>query len=330
MMNGFLVVRWNFDPELVNIFGLEIRWYGLMWALAILVGSLLFVQFVRREGLKSKVADSIFIYGTLATVIGARLGHCFFYDPGYYIANPLQILNIRDGGLASHGAAVGLLIGLWLFSKKNKLPYLWGLDRIMIAVAIGGTLIRLGNLFNSEIYGHATTLPWGFIFERNGETVPKHPTQLYEALCYFLLFFLLCFLYYKKDLARRRPGLIFGVALIGIFLSRFFIEFVKEVQVDFENNMFLDMGQWLSIPFIILGVVMIVYGLRHKVTPPPLADPSFFPKRKDKNKTAAKAGPKTETKAKAEPKPAAKPAAGAPVKKSGGKPAPGAKGGRKK
>ena len=215
MINGFLAIVWDFDPTFFRIFGLEIRYYGLMWALAILIGSLFFVQAVRREGLRSNVADSIFIYGTLATVIGARLGHCFFYDPAYYLANPLQILNIRDGGLASHGAAVGLLIGLWLFSRRNKLPYLWALDRIMIPVAIGGALVRLGNLFNSEIYGHATDLPWGFIFVRAGEVVPKHPTQLYEALCYLLLFFVLCFLYYKKDLARKRPGLLFGVALIA-------------------------------------------------------------------------------------------------------------------
>lgn len=302
MNNVFLTVVWNFDPTLIRPFGLDIRYYGLMWALAILIGSLFFVQFVRREGLPAKVADSIFIYGVLATVIGARLGHCLFYDPMFYLANPVEIFKIRDGGLASHGAAIGLLIGLWLFSKKNKLPYLWSLDRIMIPVGIGGALVRLGNLFNHEIYGHETDLPWGFQFITNLSawqkgadpiyTAPSHPTQIYEALCYMALFLLLCWLYYRKDTARRHPGLMFGVALIGVFLSRFLIEFVKNPQTDFENAMMLNMGQWLSVPFVLLGIYMIIYGIRHKVTPPPLADTSFFPKSTEQSGTNKKKGKK--------------------------------------
>ena len=292
MTNGFLSVVWDFDPTMLKVFGLDIRWYGLMWVLAIIIGTRFFVQAVRREGLPAKVADSIFIYGVIATMLGARLGHCLFYDPGYYLADPVELLNFRDGGLASHGAAIGLLIGLWLFSRRNRLPYVWSLDRIMVPVAVGGALVRLGNLFNHEIYGGPTDLPWGFSFVRNvggwinGEAPVhgpfSHPTQIYEALCYLLLFGLLCWLYYKKDTARRYPGLMFGVALIGIFLSRFMIEFVKEVQEPFEEKMIdaigINMGQMLSIPFIIAGVVMIFYGLRHKVTPPPLADRSFWPK----------------------------------------------------
>lgn len=305
-MNVFLAVVWDFNPTFFRIFGLDIRFYGLMWALTILIGSLFFFQFVRREGIPDKVADSIFLYGTLATIIGARLGHCLFYEPAHYLANPVEILKFRDGGLASHGAAIGLLIGLWLFSRRNKLPYLWSLDRIMIPVAIGGSLVRLGNLFNSEIYGRATDLPWGFIFVRNGETVPMHPTQIYEALCYLLLFFILCWLYYKKDMARRHPGLIFGVALIGTFLSRFLIEYVKLPQVAFEEGMRINMGQILSIPFIIVGVVMVVYGLRHKVVPPPLTSTAFFPKPvkkgADKPKPATSGNPKQTAPAKAAPK----------------------------
>ncbi len=288
MGNSFLSVVWDFDPTLAKIFGLDIRWYGLMWALAIAIGTLFFIQAVRREGLPSKVSDSIFIYGFIATVLGARLGHCLFYNPEYYLANPVELLNFRDGGLASHGAAIGLLIGLWLFSRQNKLPYMWSLDRIMVPVAVGGALVRLGNLFNHEIYGGPTDLPWGFSFVENlgawmkgAEPVHgafSHPTQIYEALCYLLLFGILCWLYYKKDMARRRPGLMFGVALIGIFLSRFLIEYVKNPQEAFEENMVINMGQILSIPFIIAGVVMIIYGMKHKATPPPLADKSFWSK----------------------------------------------------
>ncbi len=259
-----LSITWNFDPVAFTIFGLEVRYYGLMWVAAILIGARFFDNFCRREGLPSKVSDSIFIYGTLATILGARLGHCLFYDPMEYLSRPWTIVTgFRDGGLASHGAAIGLLIGLWLFSRKNRLPYVWSLDRIMIPVGIGGAAVRLGNLFNSEIFGVATDLPWGFEFLRSNkwlyEYAPAavHPTQIYEALCYLATFGLLCWLYYGRDLARRRPGLLFGVGLVGVFLTRFFIECIKTEQSAFEKGMLLDMGQWLSIPFILAGGYMI-------------------------------------------------------------------------
>ncbi len=235
-----------------------------MWVAAILIGARFFDNFCRREGLPSKVSDSIFVYGTVATIVGARLGHCLFYDTMEYLRQPWTIVTgFRDGGLASHGAAIGLLIGLWLFSRKNRLPYVWSLDRIMIPVGIGGAAVRLGNLFNSEIFGVATDLPWGFEFLRSNkwlyEYAPAavHPTQIYEALCYLATFGLLCWLYYGRDLARRRPGLLFGVGLVGVFLTRFFIECIKTEQSAFEKGMLLDMGQWLSIPFILAGGYMI-------------------------------------------------------------------------
>lgn len=213
-----LSIVWNFDPVFFSIGSLDIRYYGLMWALAILIGAKFFDNFCKREGLPPKVSESIFIYGTLATIIGARLGHCLFYDPMEYLSKPWTIITgFRDGGMASHGAAIGLLIGLWLFSRKNKLPYIWSLDRIMIAVGIGGAVVRLGNLFNSEIFGMATTLPWGFEFVRSAKWVNEfapaavHPTQIYEALCYLITFGILCWLYYAKDIARRRPGILFGI-----------------------------------------------------------------------------------------------------------------------
>ncbi len=259
-----LFVEWDFNPVFVNLGGLEIRYYGLMWALAIFMGAKFFDYFCKNEGIKPEVSESIFVYGTLATVLGARIGHCIFYEPEVYLVAPWKIFTeVRNGGMASHGAAMGLLLGLWLFSRRWKLPYIWSLDRIMVPVAIGGAAVRFGNLFNSEIFGEATTMPWGFKFLRshtwNVDYAPLacHPTQLYEALCYIVTFVVLYVMYFKRDAGRKRPGAMFGVALQGVFLTRFLLEFIKTTQVDFEDGMILDMGQWLSIPFVILGFFMI-------------------------------------------------------------------------
>ena len=276
-------IFWDFDPVMLRIGGsFEIRYYGLMWALAIGLAAVMFDRFVKREGLPEKVSESIFYFGTLATIIGSRVGHCLFYEPDKYLAEPLRILtDIRDGGMASHGAAIGLLIGLWLFSRRNKLPYLWSLDRIMIVVAIGGAFVRFGNLFNSEIIGAPTDSPWGFIFARLYPAgtpveamVARHPAQIYEALCYIATFVVLMWLYYKRDMARRRPGLMFGVGLIGIFLTRFLIEFIKENQEAFEESWTLNMGQWLSVPFIVMGIALIVYAVRRPEVKPVVAAPA--------------------------------------------------------
>ncbi len=266
-----LFIDWSFNPVAFTIPGidLEIRYYGLLWALAIYAGARMFDHFCDREGLPRSVSESAFLYGALATIIGSRLGHCLFYEPSYFLSNPLEIITgIRNGGMASHGAAVGLLFGLWLFSRKNKLPLLWGLDRVMVAVSIGGAMVRFGNLMNSEIFGHPTTMPWGFRFldsglwQRVAAPLACHPTQIYEALCYIVTYIVLMVMYYRWDMGRKRPGVMFGAGLIGIFLTRFFIEFMKFEQVEFEQGMLLDMGQWLSIPFIALGVYMIVRGYK--------------------------------------------------------------------
>ena len=264
MMNSLLplFVRWDVHPTLFTFGPGEIRYYGLMWALALGISAYIFSNLIKREGYSDKMFDSVFWYGVLSTIIGARLGHCLFYDPGYYLTHPVEILYIHQGGLASHGAAVGLLVGLWLFSRKNKMPYMWSLDRIAIAVCIAGALVRIGNLMNSEIYGEATSLPWGFVFVRAGETVPMHPTQIYEALAYLILFVVLCWMYYRKDVARKRPGVMFGIFLIALFGFRFFVEFIKNPQEEFERGMLLDMGQWLSVPFVILGVVILYRALK--------------------------------------------------------------------
>mgnify|MGYP002547212666 CR=1 FL=1 len=275
------VVTWTVDPAIFTIFTREIRWYGLFFAIGFLLGYQIEDKIFKHDNAPAGWCDKIFIYVVIATVIGSRLGHCLFYDPGYYLTHPIEILDIRQGGLASHGAAFGLLLGLWLFSRKNKMPYIWSLDRISIAVAISGVAVRLGNLMNSEIYGTVTSLPWGFIFVRDGETLPKHPTQIYEALCYLVLFIILWWMYYKKDTARRRPGLMFGFFLIVLFGTRFLIEFIKNPQEDFEVNMLLNMGQLLSIPFILTGIVILWCALRK----PPL-DPA--PLKKSFSGTPAK------------------------------------------
>ena len=266
-----LVVTWDVNPALFHLGSFEVRYYGVLWAVALGISAYIFHHIMIREGLSEKTFDSVFWFGVISTVLGSRLGHCLFYDPGYYLTHPVEILDIRQGGMASHGAAVGLLIGLWLFSRKNKLPYIWSLDRISIVVAISGVAVRLGNLMNSEIYGTVTSLPWGFIFVRDGETLPKHPTQIYEALCYLVLFVILLWMYYKKDLARRRPGVMFGFFLIILFGTRFLIEFIKNPQEDYEQHMVLNMGQQLSIPFIVAGVVILWRALKQApLTPSPL------------------------------------------------------------
>lgn len=260
-------ILWDWDPTLIMIGNLDIRWYGLMWAIAILAAERVCYFTFKREGLPSQTLESAFIWIVLGTFIGARVGHCLFYEPEVYLAEPWRIVtDIRNGGMASHGATIGIFLGIWIFVKRNHLPFIWGLDRIAIVAPLSGAIIRLGNLFNSEIVGYPTDLPWGFQFPRCIEDrylesladVPaRHPAQLYEALCYLLTFALIMWLYYRKDLGRRRPGFLFGVAMIGIFLTRFFIEFLKERQVAFEESMALDMGQLLSIPFILLGIYMI-------------------------------------------------------------------------
>ena len=260
---------------------LDIRWYGLMWAIAILVAERILAFAFKREGLPSRTIESAFLWIVLGTFIGARVGHCLFYEPETYLAEPWRIITgIRDGGMASHGATIGIILGVWGFTRRNHLPFIWGMDRIAIVAPLSGAVIRFGNLFNSEIVGYPTDVAWGFKFvrhdayrawvEHNGdvpaeiiENIPaRHPAQLYEALCYLVIFAVVMYLYFRKDMGRRRPGVLISIALIGIFTLRFFIEFLKERQVDFEEGMSLDMGQLLSIPFIVIGIIILVIALR--------------------------------------------------------------------
>ena len=271
---NLLAVVWDFDPTFINIGGFEIRWYSLTWVAALLFGGWLFSYFCKREGKPNKVSDVTFMYIALGTILGARLGHCLFYEPEVYLREPLKIITgIRDGGLASHGAAIGIVLGIWLSSRKNHVPVLWTADRLGIIAPMSGAMIRFGNLFNSEIFGHETDLPWGFQFIRsdkwNEDFAPNacHPTQIYEALCYIVCFVILFVLYRYTKVAQRK-GFIFGAAMVGIFLSRFIIEFVKNNQETFEDGMMFNMGQWLSVPFIVAGIIfMVAAWFYHKEKP---------------------------------------------------------------
>jgi phosphatidylglycerol---prolipoprotein diacylglyceryl transferase len=258
-------ITWNIDPELFSLGPIHIRWYGLLWALGIWLTLIITQKIYKHEKLPDQWLDKLFIYTVAGAVIGARIGHCLFYNPAYYLANPWEILYIWQGGLASHGGAIGILISTYLYNKKvSKKGFIWVFDRLVIGVAVAGAMIRLGNLMNSEIYGGPTTLPWGFIFLRDGQTEPMHPTQIYEVLYCLITFGITYWLYWKKE-AYKRTGSIFGVFLIGIFFSRFLIEFVKNNQETFENDMFLNMGQILSLPFVIWGI-WLIYNSKNKVT----------------------------------------------------------------
>ncbi|MBO5700291.1 MAG: prolipoprotein diacylglyceryl transferase [Bacteroidales bacterium] len=256
-----LFVNWDVDPILLSIGNFQIRYYGLLFITGFYLGYYMFRYFFRREEKPLDLLDALLWTLMICTVVGARLGHCLFYQPDYYLANPGEILKVWEGGLASHGGTIAIMIGMWWFIKKygrkHNFGYIWLLDRLAIATAFAAMFIRLGNLMNSEIYGHQTSLPWGFIFLQNGETVAKHPTQLYEALCYLGTGIVL-FCIYKYALPKIKEGLLLGIFFIGIFFSRFLIEFVKENQVSFEEGMTLNMGQLLSIPFVLLGIFLIV------------------------------------------------------------------------
>ncbi|MCW0482127.1 prolipoprotein diacylglyceryl transferase [Gaoshiqia sediminis] len=262
MQSLIAFIHWNVDPEIFHLGPLSVRWYGLMFATGFLFGYYQGEWMFKFEKLDTRWLESLFIYLIVATVIGARLGHVLFYGWDYYSQHPAEILKVWHGGLASHGGALGIFIALILWSRKvSKRSVLWVLDRVVVPTALVAALIRTGNLMNSEIYGVETSLPWGFIFERNGETVAKHPTQIYEAFSYLATYGVMLFLYWKTNL-RKREGLIVGVFFIMIFLSRFLIEFIKEDQEAFEATMSLNMGQWLSIPFVLGGLFLVLRALK--------------------------------------------------------------------
>lgn len=249
-------ITWDVSPEIFRIGSFAIRWYGLLFALSFVVGYQIISKIYADEKRTQKDMESLTITMIIGTIIGARLGHCFFYDPGYYLSNPAKILAVWEGGLASHGAAIGILLALWYYVRKRpKFTMLWVLDRVVIVVALAGFFIRLGNFFNSEILGRAAEVPWAVVFSRIDE-IPRHPAQLYEAFSYLFIFVFLYFSYRKAE-GNVAPGSFFGWFLVLVFGARFVIEFYKEVQSPFEAGLPLDMGQLLSIPFVLAGVYFL-------------------------------------------------------------------------
>jgi len=250
-------IHWNANPIFftIPIIHWPVRWYGVSWALAFFVSNLIMGKIFKTEKRPETQLDSLTFYIVIATLVGARLGHCFFYDADRYFSNPLEILKIYEGGLASHGAAVGIFIGIYLYCRKFKENILWLLDRMMVVVPIASFFIRFGNFMNSEIIGRVTHVPWAIIFTSVDQN-PRHPTQMYEAIYYLILFILMYFLWSKKrnDFGK---GFMFGFYLVLMFTFRFLIEFLKENQSPFENEMFINMGQVLSLPFIIWGMIMV-------------------------------------------------------------------------
>lgn len=276
-------ITWDVDPVIFEIFGRGIRWYGLFFALGLLIlGPMIEGRIWKREKLNPEWMNSLFVYVVLGTILGARLGHVLFYDPSYYLANPSKIFAVWEGGLASHGGTIGIIVAVWIYSRRvTKRSMLWTLDRLAVPTGLAAALIRLGNLMNSEIFGRPTDLPWGFVFPRASEfagyaekglTIPAcHPTQVYEAVAYLLVFALCMYLYWGRDAARRYPGLILGYFLLGVFGFRLFVESIKNVQESWEIGLVqhygLNMGQFLSIPFILAGLGLIIYAYRHPVDP---------------------------------------------------------------
>lgn len=269
-MDTLSFITWNPDVEWFSLGFLHIRYYSVCWIIGLLLAYLIVQRLYKQQNIDSKLFEPLFLYCFFGILIGARLGHCLFYDAAFYLAHPLEMIlpfrHTASGwiftgyeGLASHGGTLGLMIALWLYVRKTKVNIVRVLDNIAIATPITACFIRLGNLMNSEIVGLPTTLPWGFIFVRNGEDFARHPAQLYEALAY-LIIFIIGWIIYKKYPKKVGSGFFFGFCLSTIFIFRFFVEFAKEVQVDFEQGMTLNMGQWLSIPFIIIGIAFMIGG----------------------------------------------------------------------
>ena len=271
-MDGIL--NWNVDPVIVMITdSFPLKYYGALFATGLLLGYYIVRNIYKKERLSLDNLDSLLVYVIVGTILGARLGHCFFYEPEYFFKYPIEILLpiqkiagvykfVGFQGLASHGGTIGVLIAIVLYCKKYKVNFLGLLDRMAIGVPVTGAFIRLGNFMNSEIYGKPTNGNWGVVFQRD-DLIPRHPTQLYEAFSYLLIFGILFFMI-KSEKIKQTNGLIFGCFLTLLFLARFIIEFFKENQEAFENNMLLNMGQILSIPFILIGLTLIIWKSKAK------------------------------------------------------------------
>lgn len=258
------MIHWNASPEIVALGPLQIRWYGLLFALGFLAGYRMMFKICEREGVSTEHLDSLLVYMMVGTVVGARLGHCLIYEPEIYLNDPIRILKVWEGGLASHGGALGVMLGTWFWKRKHfKGSFLNLVDYLCVPSALVSAMIRLGNFFNSEIIGKPTDVPWAIVFHRV-DNLPRHPSQLYESICYLITFATLSWTLFSGRY-QRRYGLLLGIFFTMIFTARFFIEFLKEPQVGYENQLPLDLGQLLSIPFVLFGVFLIYRALRAPV-----------------------------------------------------------------
>lgn len=293
-------ITWNVNPVFFSLGPLTVRWYGFLWAIGIFLALIIVQKLYKNEKLPEAWIDKQFFYVVIGTIVGARLGHCFFYEwhllpqpveflgitfkyGNPYLSHPWKLLYIWQGGLASHGGAIGIIIAMYLYHRNvTHRGFIWGLDRLVIGAAATAFCIRLGNLMNSEIYGSATTLPWGFIFVRDGQTAPMHPTQIYEMLYCLVTFLVTWWLYWKKA-AYKRTGLILGAFLLIVFGTRFLLEFIKLNQEAFESGMILNMGQILSIPFIVWGI-WLIYDSKNHIQPEEVTPTPSNPKNPKKKK----------------------------------------------
>lgn len=260
-------IIWDISPDIFSIpvINHPVRWYGLLFAGAFLISQQIMYRIYRMEGRPIKEVDTLTMYMVVATILGARLGHVLFYDPMYYFQNPLEIIKIWEGGLASHGGVIGILIALYLFARKTQVSYAWALDRISIVAALTFSMIRIGNLMNSEMIGIPTDLPWGFIFTSK-DAIPRHPAQLYEAI-HYVSWFIISYWLWKAQRHNMKNGFLFGCSLIVLFSFRFVDEFFKLNQEPFEDGLILNMGQLLSLPFILTGIVIVLNTMGKKPTP---------------------------------------------------------------
>ncbi|MCP3925951.1 MAG: prolipoprotein diacylglyceryl transferase [Desulfobacterales bacterium] len=258
-MNNFL--EWNIDPVIIDFHWLSIRWYGIFFAIVFIFGLYFMRDVFVKEKKNIKDLENLFIYIVFGTIIGARLAHCIFYEPLYTLKDPLSILRIWEGGLASHGGGIGIVIGIYIFKRRrDDYSFLWITDNLTIPVAFGGILIRLGNFFNSEIVGLRSEYPWSIVFKRIDD-FPRHPSQLYESLLYFIIFIIIGIIY-KKTEFRKKEGILTGLLLLMIFSGRFVLEFLKMKQESYDSILVFNTGQLLSIPVMIIGIVLIIYRIR--------------------------------------------------------------------
>jgi prolipoprotein diacylglyceryl transferase len=263
---------WPFHPEIVRAGPLVFRWYGLLFALGFYFGFLIVRWQFRAEGKNENDLNRLLFYMVGGALVGARLGHCLLYEPGYYLRHPLEMLRFWEGGLASHGGTLGILIALYFYARRRPdQPYLWLLDRVVVPAGLAGALIRIGNLFNSEILGLPATVPWAFIFSLVDQR-PRHPVQLYESLVCLFAFVLLLWSYARRRALTPR-GWLLGLFLVLVFSFRFFLEFFKERQAAYEQRFPISIGQWLSVPLVLAGLVLLWRARRTPPTTPAATPP---------------------------------------------------------